>query len=306
MSKPSVHLFNAAVRYLLYPVLALITILYLVHELQGPASSLGHHHGLFLAGLIAAMVMIEATHALRADWRMTRNTFWRRDLPFLLIGAATLGLANFFVTHFLIRHAVVSGQALKNLPLVPGVVLCILLTDLLWYWVHRLSHEARGRHGSFLWSIHVAHHLPRQVYVMMHAVAHPLNTLLVRAILTVPSYLLGFSPEVVFVAAVVTNFQGLVSHFNVDSRVGWLNYVLIGTELHRHHHSADAADAKNFGAVVSVWDQLFGTFVYRPAQAPLAIGVDTPARYPGDTQVLSVLLYPWRTYLRGRQPGLIR
>ena len=30
-------------------------------------------------------------------------------------------------------------------------------------------------------------------------------------------------------ASVITGFQGLVSHFNVDSRVGWLNYVLSGT-----------------------------------------------------------------------------
>jgi sterol desaturase/sphingolipid hydroxylase (fatty acid hydroxylase superfamily) len=43
-----------------------------------------------------------------------------------------------------------------------------------------------------------------------------------------------------------------VSHFNVNSRVAWLNYLLVGTELHRYHHNADPTEAKNFGAVVSI------------------------------------------------------
>jgi sterol desaturase/sphingolipid hydroxylase (fatty acid hydroxylase superfamily) len=53
----------------------------------------------------------------------------------------------------------------------------------------------------------------------------------VRAILTIPPYLMGFSPEVLFATNVVIGFQGLVSHFNVNSRVAWLNYLLVGTEL---------------------------------------------------------------------------
>lgn len=85
-----------------------------------------------------------------------------------------------------------------------------------------------------------------------------------------------------------------MSHFNVDSRVGWLNYLLVGTELHRYHHSADPAEAKNFGAVVSIWDQVFGTFVYRPGNVPRALGVDEPRHYPADTQLLQVLVHPLR------------
>jgi sterol desaturase/sphingolipid hydroxylase (fatty acid hydroxylase superfamily) len=98
----------------------------------------------------------------------------------------------------------------------------------------------------------------------------------------------------VFATTVLIGLQGLVSHFNVDSRVGWLNYVLIGTALHRCHHSADPGEAKNFGAVVSIWDQLFGTFVYRPEEVPRVLGIDDPRSFPTDTQVLSVPLHPLR------------
>ena len=292
--------FDWAIRYLLYPLFAATTLMYLDYELNGPRASLGHRYGWYVAILVVAMVLIESAHALRAEWRMTWSTFWRRDLPFLVVGAATIALANWATLRVVTEHAMTPGRALAQVPVVPGVIASLLVTDFLWYWVHRLSHEARGRTGRWLWRVHVAHHLPKQVYVLMHAIGHPINAIVVRAILTIPPFLLGFSPEVVFAAGVVTGLQGLVSHFNVDSRVGWLNYLLVGTELHRYHHSADSAEAKNFGAVVSVWDQVFGTFVYRPAQAPRALGIDDPARYPTDTQVLSVLAYP---LLRPVAPG---
>ena len=139
---------------------------------------------------------------------------------------------------------------------------------------------------------------PQQVYRLVHAIGHPVNALMVRAILTIPPFVLGFSPEAVFAAAVITGVQGLVSHFNVDSRAGWLNHVLVGTELHRYHHSAVPAESGNFGAVVSVWGQLFGTFVYKPAQAPAELGVEDRSLYPADTRLLAILAYPLRSAKR--------
>lgn len=290
--------FDWAVRYLLYPLFAGVTLVYLAHELSGSGENIGRHYGWFVGILVIVMVAIKSAHALRPEWRMTRGTFWRRDLPFLVVGASTIALANACALWFVTAHAMAPGRALSQVPVVPGVIASLLITDFLWYWLHRVSHAAQGPAGRWLWRVHVAHHLPQQVYVLMHAIGHPINAVMVRAILTVPPFLLGFSPAVVFAATVITGLQGLVSHFNVDSRAGWLNYLLVGTELHRYHHSADPAEAKNFGAVVSVWDQLFGTFVYHPAEAPDGLGVQDRTEYPADTQLLSVLAYPLRPTAR--------
>lgn len=285
--------FDDALRYHLYPVLAAITIAYLYYELSGPQNMIGHRYGLFVGGMLVVMVLIEMLHPLHANWKMTKTTFWRRDLPFLMIGASSIAAANYVAAMAVTHHSLVRGTSHADIPLVVGVILAVLTTDFLWYWVHRVSHEAKGKAGMFLWRVHAAHHLPQQVYVLMHAIGHPINAIAVRAILTLPLFFLGFSPEVVFTASVITAFQGLVSHFNVDSRVGWLNYVLIGTELHRYHHSAKSAEAKNFGAVVSVWDQLFGTFYYRPGEAPESLGIENPSLYPKDTQIADVIAYPF-------------
>lgn len=293
-------------RHGLYPLLLLATLAYLAFELHQPPTQLGRHYPLYLTAMVLLLAVAEARWPLRHEWRMTRATWWRRDLPFLVIGGATLGSLQALATHLITTGHATRGTWLAGLPLVPGVLVTLLLGDLLWYTLHRCSHEARGPLGRWLWRVHCAHHLPGQVYVLMHAVAHPINTAMVRVLLTVPFFLLGLSPEVVFTAAVITGFQGLVSHWNLDSRAGGFNHVLAGTELHRLHHSADPAQAGNYGAVTSLWDRCFGTCVVPSDRPPAALGVTTPHDYPADTDLLALLGWPlWRRPRPARQPSTV-
>ena len=290
--------FERAIRYGLYPLLLAAMFGYAVLELRQPANQIGHWYGYYLMALVSVMLAVESLHPLRAEWKMTTASFWRRDLPFLMIGGLTIGLSNYIAGQVILQLGLMRGSAHATLPLVPAVLLALLIPDLLWYWVHRFSHEGRGRLGRWFWSMHVAHHLPQQVYLLMHGVAHPLNTVIVRVILTVPLFFLGFSSEALFVANLIVGLQGLVSHFNVDIRAGWINYLLMGAELHRYHHSADPAEAKNYGAVVTLWDQLFGTFYYRPGVVAQRLGVEHPERYPQDREITKVLALP---FLLGRR-----
>lgn len=213
---------------------------------------------------------------MRPAWGMTLRSFFRRDLPMLLINGATIAATTHAVTWIAQGH----GGALVHrwaLPWPLEAIGAVLLSDLLWSWVHRHSHEGQGRLGRWLWKTHALHHLPGEVYVFMHAVGHPINSACVRVILMLPAIVFGLSPEAVFAASVFTGFQGLVSHFNVGARAGWLNRLFIGTELHRFHHSARLDEAKNDAATVSLWDQLFGTYRL-PGAAPEPLGL--PDRDP--------------------------
>lgn len=285
---------NRFIQYGLYPLLFAAMLGYAAFEVSQPPGKIGGYYGLYLVALVAVMLLVETLHPLRAEWRMTKASFLRRDLPYLLIGGLTLGLINYAAGWAILHFGMARGASYAALPLVPAVVLALLIPDFLWYWVHRLSHEGRGRLGRWFWKMHVAHHLPQQVYLLMHGVAHPLNTIIVRAILTVPMFLLGFSAEALFVANLVVGLQGFVSHFNVDIRAGLANYLLMGTELHRYHHSADPAEAKNYAAVVTLWDQLFGTFYYRPGVVAQRLGVEHPAHYPQDRELIKVLALPFK------------
>lgn len=282
------------IQYGLYPLLFAAMLGYAALEVSLPAGQVGSYYGIYLIALVVVMLLVETLHPLRTEWQMTRASFLRRDLPYLLIGGLTLGLINYGAGWAILHFGMTRGASHAALPLVPAVLLALIIPDFLWYWVHRLSHEGRGRIGQWLWKMHLAHHLPQQVYLLMHGVAHPLNTIIVRVIMTVPMFLLGFSTEALFVANLVVGLQGLVSHFNVDIRAGWANYFLMGTELHRYHHSADPAEAKNYAAVVTLWDQLFGTFYYRPGTLAKRLGVEDPEHYPRDRELIKVLALPFK------------
>lgn len=287
-----------AIRYGLYPLLLAITMAFAWVSL-GDGDNLGRYYGYYLIGMIVTMVLIEAHHPAREKWRMTRTSFFRRDLPFFAIGATTLAVADFAAGYIVIQHSIAHPSALATLPLLPAFVLALLAKDLLWYGYHRAAHQLEGWLGNRLWTVHVAHHLPQQVYVLMHAVGHPVDTILARSLAALPLYFLGFSPEVVFLVSLLVSFQGLVSHFNVDIRVGWLNYFLVGTELHRFHHSADRVQAQNFGAVITLWDHLFGTFYYRPDALPDRLGVEQPDDYPDDRAIAEILVLPFSRWRAG-------
>jgi sterol desaturase/sphingolipid hydroxylase (fatty acid hydroxylase superfamily) len=282
------------IQYGLYPLLFAAMLGYAAFEVSQPPGKIGSYYGVYLVVLVVVMLLVETLHPLRAEWQMTKASFLRRDLPYMAIGGLTLVLVNYAAGWAILHFGMARGAAHETLPLVPAVLLVLIIPDFLWYWVHRLSHEGRGRIGQWFWRMHLAHHLPQQVYLLMHGVAHPLNTIIVRAILTVPLFLLGFSAEALFVANLVVGLQGFVSHFNVDIRAGWVNYVLMGTELHRYHHSADPAQAKNYAAVVTLWDLLFGTFYYRPGVVAQRLGVENPAHYPRDRELIKVLALPFK------------
>lgn len=305
MSTPSINAGDAThktvrgffaewVRYGFYPTALGLTLLFIYLEVSGVLGPLGKAYPAYLGLMIITMLVLEWLLPMRAEWAMSWRSLLRRDLPMLVLNGGAIAATTAAVTALAHWAALGPVRLAQGLPWWFQVMLAILISDFLWYWVHRCGHEGRGRVGRWLWKTHVLHHLPEQVYVFMHAVGHPVNSAYVRVILMLPAIALGFSQEAVFAAAVLGGFQGLVSHFNVDIRAGWLNRIFMGTELHRYHHSADPKEGKNYAAVVTLWDQLFGTFDYHPGLQPKALGVHDRAAYPGDGQWGALMALPFK------------
>jgi sterol desaturase/sphingolipid hydroxylase (fatty acid hydroxylase superfamily) len=143
--------------------------------------------------------------------------------------------------------------------------------------------------------VHAAHHLPPRLYLVMHAVFHPINALIIRGLVIVlPIWAMGYDQQVVAMFSMITALHGIISHFNVDMRMGWANYLFVGPELHRYHHSACPNESKNYGSALSVFDQLFGTFVYRPGLPPRDLGVSPESGLPDYDRTGAVLALPLR------------
>jgi sterol desaturase/sphingolipid hydroxylase (fatty acid hydroxylase superfamily) len=57
--------------------------------------------------------------------------------------------------------------------------------------------------------------------------------------------------------------------------LGRLSYFISTPQAHRIHHSVHPEHFNsNFGNIFMVWDLIFGTFRYDPANPPTAFGID--------------------------------
>ena len=170
-----------------YPLILLSTIVVSSYAILNDLD-LSKVYSFYLAGLISILIFTEQFHPARTEWKINRKLFFRRDLPYMLVGGLTLGLANFIVGYFSITLSANNSHALWDMPIVFDFILSLLIIDFIWYWYHRWCHENTSQIGNFLWNVHVAHHLPKQVYILMHGVSHPLNTLIARGIMNTSIY----------------------------------------------------------------------------------------------------------------------
>lgn len=282
------------VTWLTWPALFAVNMWAVVHAIAYEWN-FGLTLGVLLAVGVATLLGLEFFFPLERRWRMTWRSFFGRDVKYFAAGGITGGLTNFAIGLAGITIAAGNQGPLSDWPLLLAVPVSIFAFDFLQYWQHRWSHEADTPLKAFLWKTHVAHHLPEEVYLLMHPAGHPLNLILIQGVLRVPLFfVLGLSPEAVFAVTAIIGLQGLVSHCNVDLRAGWFNYVFVGTELHRFHHSADLSEGKNYAVALSVLDLIFGTFVYRPGEAPGRIGVAQTERYPQSREFWRVMAIPFR------------
>lgn len=247
------------------------------------------------AGTLAVLFLtIEFRFPYEKRWAMTFKTFVA-DLKFIVLNSMVIASLSAFLALFTIT---ISGQLegmASHWPEPIQLALCLLIFEAVNYTIHRAMHEGRGWIGAWLWSTHAAHHLPPRLYLLMHAVFHPINGIAIQAFaIILPIWIMGYSEIVVVMFLIINGLHGLISHFNVDVRMGWANYLFVGPELHRYHHSANVNEAKNYGATLSIYDQMFGTFVYHPGVPPKELGVDPATGLPSYERYFEVLALPFK------------
>ncbi len=273
------------ISYFLYPILlGVIFILFFVSKSQGWELK---RTFVIMAG-IRFLILFTLEFALPAkeEWKMTWRSFFR-DLKYMMAAGLIMGIISMTSVWFAIDLSQFNKGILRNTSMWVELILVILTYEFFQYWYHRTSHEGRNKIALWLWKVHVAHHLPDKVYLLMHPAGHPFDFLFTLFIIQIPLVTLGARPEVVFFFNALMGLHGLVSHYNVEIKAGPLNYIFVGTELHRLHHSADPEEAKNYGVLTSFWDIVFGTFVLR-SELPKRLGVFNPKLYPESNKFFKV------------------
>jgi len=138
------------------------------------------------------------------------------------------------------------------------VILCFVLDDLRYYWVHRFGHRIR-----WVWASHVNHH-SSQHYNLTTALRQTwTHTFTFMMVVRAPLILLGFHPAMVlFVGGLNLIYQFWIHTEAIGHMPRWFEAVMNTPSHHRVHHGRNPRylDA-NYAGVFIVWDKLFGTFV---------------------------------------------
>ena len=176
----------------------------------------------------------------RAAWRPGRHEVLA-DLGFLLLVQMLLpkllGWSLVLAAEVALAEvgAGPSGLWPHHWPLAGQALLMLLLADLLRYWLHRACHDV-----PLLWRLHAVHHRPDKLYTLNVARFHPLEKALQFGLDAAPFLVLGVGSEVLAIYFVFYAVNGFYQHSNCALRLGWLNRVIAGPELHRWHHVAAA------------------------------------------------------------------
>jgi sterol desaturase/sphingolipid hydroxylase (fatty acid hydroxylase superfamily) len=168
-------------------------------------------------------------------------------------------------------------------PLLAQVVLALAVSELGYYAAHRVGH-------AWLFRFHATHHSAHRLYWLNVVRFHPVDALLQLVGQIGPLALLGASPTVVAVVVAITSVHGVLHHSNTDFRLGFLNRLINGPELHRWHHVPDARRGHNYGQLLSIYDTLFGTYYLPDQERPRRAGLGSP--YPQS--YFEQLLAPFR------------
>ena len=151
---------------------------------------------------------------------------------------------------------------LLNFPIWIELVLAIMLLDFIaQYVVHVLLHKI-----SFMWRFHMVHHSDTHVDVTTGTRHHP-GDYIFRELFALIAIVVSGMPLAFYIFyRILTILFTYMSHANFVLPF-WLDRVLsiifITPNIHKfHHHYARPWTDTNYGNIFSLWDRLFGTFVY--------------------------------------------
>jgi len=183
-------------------------------------------------------------------------------------GELVLKLLTFSAYVWLFEHRWIDWPEDSAIPWVLGIV----GVDLLFYLWHRASHVV-----NVLWAVHGVHHQSED-YNLAVALRQPLFEPLTWFVFYAVLALAGVSPLVYLVAYGVNRLYQFWIHTElVRTLPAPCEWVLNTPSHHRVHHGVQPQYLdKNFGAVLILWDRLFGTF--EPEGERVKYGTTVPLR----------------------------
>ena len=175
-----------------------------------------------------------------------------------------------------------------NANVIATIIISFFTLDFFGGWlVHITQHKI-----PVLWRFHVVHHADNNVDVTTGLRHHPIESVL-RGIYFIAAILLSGAPmyAVMIFQTVLVLFVGFThANINLPRRIdAALSWIFVSPNMHKvHHHYQQPYTDTNYGAILAIWDRLFGTFKKLDA-SKIKYGLDR--YYPNEEDENFVMLF---------------
>lgn len=172
------------------------------------------------------------------------------------------------------------------------VLIAFLTLDFFGGWlVHMTEHKV-----PVLWRFHVVHHADNNVDVTTGLRHHPVESILRGLFFFMGIIVSGAPMFAVMIFQTILIVATAFTHANIrlpkqmDAALSW---VLVSPNMHKvHHHWKQPYTDSNYGAVLSIWDRLLGTFMKLDA-TQIRYGLDRYYPNEKDEQFGELLTKPF-------------
>ncbi|MGB1236436.1 MAG: sterol desaturase family protein, partial [Planktomarina sp.] len=202
----------------------------------------------------------------RAEWQEDMFYYLVSSMLVQILGFLTLAPSNYV-------NAQVELDAVRAyivaLPFWVQVIVIMLATDFVQYWVHRAFHTF-----PVLWRFHAIHHSTKKMDWLAGARMHLIEIAVLRSLTAVPMFTLGFQPEAIQAYLLIVYFYSSFIHANIGWRLGFVERFLVTPRFHHWHHGSDrAAIDINYASHFPIYDWLIGTHHLPESEWPENYGV---------------------------------
>jgi sterol desaturase/sphingolipid hydroxylase (fatty acid hydroxylase superfamily) len=249
--------------------------------------------GAYFLTLAAVALWEEAAPRRRLSTPLLRR--WLRNAALLILGTAAVRLLVPVSGVALALALEARGWGALNmagLPAPVAFVVAILALDLSRYALHYAFHRV-----PVLWRLHAIHHSDPDYDFTTALRFHPGEALVFAGPALGVLIVLGPPAAAVALYEAINVAASVASHANAGfgRADAVLRRVYVTPDMHRVHHSADAAESNsNFGSILPWWDRFFGTYRAAPrlGHDDMAVGLEAFGDPRGLT-LWSLIIHPF-------------
>lgn len=253
------------------------------------------HRALILSGGIALFWLIESA----VPFFNFKYNKWQHAGINLFFTFTTITI-NFALAFILLKTAdYVTAKEFGILNWIPKMnlitftIIGLLLLDFIGaYLAHFTEHRIK-----ILWRFHLIHHTDTYIDTTSGNRHHPGESVIRFVFTTLGVLIVGCPMWMVFMYQTISVVATQFTHANIclpKKLDKLMSYIIVSPDMHKiHHHYKLPYTDSNYGNIFSIWDRIFGTFLYLNREE-IVYGVDTHMNPDENNKLLPLLKIPFQ------------